>query len=107
MGRCVATSKGPEYAGVVEHSVWIDRAARAGVGGLLLRALVASTEEGGIWSIRSAVFPVNVASLAVHRSANLRVVGTRERCANGSRTHGGPEARWGLDRAPEFSRRAV
>jgi phosphinothricin acetyltransferase len=87
------TSPRSEYAGVVEHSVYIDPPARgSGVGGLLLRALVASTEEAGIWSIRSAVFPENVASLALHRSAGFRIVGTRERVARMG--HGPMAGQW-------------
>ena len=71
--RCV-------YAGVVEHSVYVDRAARGlGVGRDLLRALIASTERAGIWTIQSGVFPENAASLALHRSAGFRDVGLRER----------------------------
>lgn len=73
--RCV-------YAGVVEHSVYVDPAAGGrGVGRLLLDALVASTEAAGIWTIQSGVFPENAASLALHRAAGFRVVGTRERVA--------------------------
>lgn len=87
------TSSRPAYVGVVEHSVYIDPAAQGrGVGRLLLRALIASTEEAGIWSIRSAVFPENVASLALHRSAGFRVVGTRERVARIS--HGPMAGQW-------------
>lgn len=87
------TSSRPEYAGVVEHSVYIDPAVQgAGVGRLLLRALIESTEDAGIWSIRSAVFPENVASLALHRSAGFRVVGTRERVARIS--HGPMAGQW-------------
>jgi len=70
----------PVYAGVVEHSVYVDPDARGrGVGGLLLAALVASTEAAGVWTIQSGVFPENTASLAVHRRAGFRVVGVRER----------------------------
>src|ERR1700691_4576769 len=44
-GRCV-------YAGVVEHSVYVDPAARGqGVGRRLLAALITSTEAAGIWTI--------------------------------------------------------
>lgn len=86
-------SSRPAYVGVVEHSVYIDPAAQGrGVGRLLLRALIASTEDAGIWSIRSAVFPENVASLALHRSAGFRVVGTRERVARIS--HGPMAGQW-------------
>jgi L-amino acid N-acyltransferase YncA len=72
-GRCV-------YAGVVEHSVYVHPAARScGIGYLLLGALIASTEAAGIWTIQSGIFPENTASLALHRAAGFRVVGTRER----------------------------
>jgi L-amino acid N-acyltransferase YncA len=68
------------YAGVVEHSVYVDPAARGlGAGRALLRALVSSTEAAGIWTIQSSIFPENTASLALHRSAGFREVGRRER----------------------------
>ena len=72
-GRCV-------YAGVVEHSVYVDPAARGrGTGRRLLDTLIASTEAAGIWTIQSGIFPENTASLALHAAAGFRVVGTRER----------------------------
>ncbi|MFF4079514.1 GNAT family N-acetyltransferase [Streptomyces sp. NPDC001777] len=68
------------YAGVVEHSVYVHPAARGrGVASALLGALVGSTERAGIWTIQSGIFPENTASLAVHRRAGFRVIGTRER----------------------------
>jgi L-amino acid N-acyltransferase YncA len=71
--RCV-------YAGVVEHSVYVDPAARGlGVGRSLLQALIASAETAGIWTIQSSIFPENTASLALHRSAGFREVGRRDR----------------------------
>jgi L-amino acid N-acyltransferase YncA len=74
------------YAGVVEHSVYVDPAARGqGIGRRLLDALIASTEAAGIWTIQSSIFPENTASLALHHAAGFRVVGTRERIA---RHHG-------------------
>jgi L-amino acid N-acyltransferase YncA len=70
------------YAGVVEHSVYVDPAARGqGIGRGLLAALVRSTETAGIWTIQSSLFPENAASRALHRSAGFREVGTRERIA--------------------------
>ena len=81
--RCV-------YAGVVEHSVYVDPAASGrGVGRALLDALIASTEDAGIWTIQSGVFPENTASLALHRAAGFREVGVRERVA---RMTYGPQA---------------
>lgn len=84
--RCV-------YAGVAEHSVYVDPAAAGrGIGRLLLDALVASTEAAGIWTLQSGVFPENTASLAVHRSAGFRVVGTRERV--GRMSYGPMAGQW-------------
>ena len=74
------------YAGVVEHSVYVDPAARGrGAGRLLLGRLIESTEAAGIWTIQSGVFPENAASLALHRAMGFRVIGTRERVG---RQHG-------------------
>jgi len=76
----------PAYAGVVEHSIYVAGTARGrGIGRALLDALIASTEAAGIWTIQSAVFPENAASLSLHQRAGFRVVGTRERIA---RHHG-------------------
>jgi L-amino acid N-acyltransferase YncA len=75
-----AVSNRPVYAGVVEHSVYVDRDARGkGIGHLLLSALIASTETADIWTIQSGIFPENTASMALHRTAGFRIVGTRER----------------------------
>ncbi|MFJ9948366.1 GNAT family N-acetyltransferase [Kitasatospora sp. NPDC091207] len=73
-------SKRSAYEGVVEHSVYVHRDARGrGVAGALLASLIGSTEKAGIWTIQSGVFPENTASLALHRKAGFRVIGTRER----------------------------
>ncbi|GAA2185700.1 GNAT family N-acetyltransferase [Micromonospora lupini] len=74
------TSSRPVYAGVVEHSVYVDPAAQGrGVGRVLLDALITSTEAAGIWTIQSGIFPENTGSLALHRRAGFRVIGVRER----------------------------
>jgi phosphinothricin acetyltransferase len=79
-------SSRPVYAGVVEHSVYVAPSAQGhGVGRALLDILISSTEAAGIWTIQSSIFPENEASLALHRRAGFRVVGTRERIA---RHHG-------------------
>lgn len=72
----------PVSAGVAEHSVYAAAGARGrGVGGRLLRALIASAEAAGIGTIQAAVFGENAASLALHERAGLRVAGARERSA--------------------------
>lgn len=68
------------YAGVVEHSVYVHPAARGrGVASALLKALIESTEQAGIWTIQSGIFPENTTSLAIHERAGFRVIGSRER----------------------------
>jgi L-amino acid N-acyltransferase YncA len=68
------------YAGVVEHSVYLHPAERGrGIGALLLSALIGSTEQAGIWTIQSGIFPENTASVALHEASGFRVVGRRER----------------------------
>lgn len=85
----VAVSKVSErdvYAGVVEHSVYVDPAASGrGIGRALLEALIESTEAAGIWTIQSAVFRTNRVSLALHERTGFRQIGHRERIA---RQHG-------------------
>jgi phosphinothricin acetyltransferase len=48
---------------------------------VLLDGLVRSTEAAGIWTLQSSVFPENLASLALHRAAGFRQIGTRRRIA--------------------------
>jgi L-amino acid N-acyltransferase YncA len=79
--RCV-------HAGIVELSVYVAEHARGqGIGSRLLQTLIASSEDAGIWTLQSQVFPENVATLALHRRAGFRVVGVRER-------HGRHHSHW-------------
>jgi L-amino acid N-acyltransferase YncA len=71
--RCV-------YAGVAEVSVYAGASfTRRGIGGSLLDALIALSEEHGIWTLQAGVFPENHASLALCRKCGFREVGRRER----------------------------
>lgn len=71
--RCV-------YAGVAEVSIYIAAEARGqGVGRQLLAALVAESEQHGLWTLQAGIFPENAASLALHASQGFRTVGRRER----------------------------
>ena len=72
----------PVYAGVAEVSVYIAEQMRgAGLGGLLLKALVEESEENGIWTLQASTFPENVASISLHNSYGFREVGRRQRIA--------------------------
>ncbi len=67
------------YAGVAEVSVYVAGWARGrGVGSALLSALVAASEENGIWTLQANIFPENEPSIAIHRKCGFRLVGTRE-----------------------------
>jgi L-amino acid N-acyltransferase YncA len=68
------------YRGVAENSVYVSERARGrGLGSALLNELVRRSEEAGIWTIQTSIFPENLPSLAVHQRAGFRVVGRRER----------------------------
>ena len=73
-------SSRPCYAGVVEHSVYVhDNWHGKGIGRALLERLIADTEQAGIWTIQTGIFPENEASLALHEKCGFRIVGTQER----------------------------
>jgi phosphinothricin acetyltransferase len=73
-------SKRPVYRGVAEHSIYVSGVARGrGVGSGLLQTLVDASEEAGFWTLQTAIFPENEASLALHTRLGFRVVGMRER----------------------------
>ncbi|MCO1578918.1 metalloregulator ArsR/SmtB family transcription factor [Crossiella sp. SN42] len=70
------------YAGVAETSLYVGAAFRGrGVGKSLIHRQVTAADEGGLWTLQSAIFPENKASLALHRAAGFRTVGIRERIA--------------------------
>lgn len=78
----------PAYAGVAEHSVYVDREARAaGAGRAALDELCRVYEARGFWKLVSRIFPENVGSLALHERAGFRTVGVYLR-------HGRLEGQW-------------
>lgn len=90
---CSSISSRPVYAGVVEHSIFVDPAERgSGVGRILLEAFIGASETLGIWTVQSGIFPENVASLRLHQSAGFRVVGVRKRI--GRMLHGPLAGQW-------------
>jgi phosphinothricin acetyltransferase len=70
----------PAYAGVAEHSVYVERDARgSGAGRVALDALSEAYRARGFWKLVSRIFPENGASLALHERAGFRVVGVYRR----------------------------
>ena len=77
-----AVSRRKVYAGVAEVSVYIAAKARGqGIGNKLLEALIEASEQNGIWTLQSSIFPENQASVALHLKHGFRQVGRRERIA--------------------------
>ncbi|WP_339655770.1 N-acetyltransferase family protein [uncultured Maribacter sp.] len=71
--RCV-------YGGVAEVSVYISKASRGkGIGKLLLKYLIDASEQEGIWTLQSGVFPSNHGSIKAHEAVGFRLIGKRER----------------------------
>ena len=74
------------YAGVLEHSIYVHPEHHGrGLGKLLLDTYITATENAGVWTLQSGIFPENLGSLALHERAGFRVVGRRERIG---RQHG-------------------
>lgn len=68
------------YGGVAEVSVYVRGAARGrGLGRRLLEALVAESEQHGIWTLQAGIFPENQASLVIFRRCGFRDIGVRQR----------------------------
>lgn len=75
-----AVSSRSVYAGVAEVSIYVaERARGCGVGRQLLARLIAESEANGIWTLQAGIFPENAQSIALHRRAGFRIVGTRQR----------------------------
>ena len=71
--RCV-------YAGVAEVSIYVAANARGKkIGSLLLQELISQSEQEGIWTLQSGIFPENKASISMHEKYGFRIVGYRER----------------------------
>jgi phosphinothricin acetyltransferase len=70
----------PAYAGVAEHSVYVERSARGtGAGRVALDALCRAYRTRGFWKLVSRIFPENVASVRLHERAGFRIVGVYRR----------------------------
>lgn len=71
--RCV-------YGGVAEVSVYVDKQAWGrGVGKALMERLIEESENAGLWTLQSGIFPENTASIVLHERVGFRKIGVRER----------------------------
>ena len=70
------------YQGVAEISVYVDKAAFGKeIGSMLMDKVISSSEEHGIWTLYSSIFPENKATLKLHQKFGFRIIGTREKIA--------------------------
>jgi len=70
----------PCYAGIAEHSVYVERRARGtGAGRVALERLCHLYTDLGFWKLVSRIFPENTASLVLHERVGFRVVGVYHR----------------------------
>ncbi len=70
------------YSGAAEVSIYIDlNFSKQGIGSKLMEKVIESSEDNGIWTLQSSVFPENVATLRLHEKFGFRVLGYRERVA--------------------------
>ena len=86
--RVTPYSARPFYAGVGEHTVYVDAAARGhGLGRRLLDELAAESERRGLYKLTSRIFTTNAPSRAVHRAAGFEEIGVKRR-------HGRLDGEW-------------
>lgn len=92
LGWCKLTpvSKRSVYKGVGEVNIYIDPHEKGkGVGDLLLKYLIVTSEKEGYWTLESKIFKENIASLNLHKKNNFRICrGSRKDCST----------RWGMER---------
>ena len=70
------------YRGVAEISIYIAEGFRGkNIGTDLMEKVISSSEENGIWTLVSSVFPENIATLKLHAKFGFRVIGKRKRIA--------------------------
>lgn len=70
------------YEGVLEVTIYIDKASSGkGIGGMLMKHLIAESERAGVWTLYASIFPENTASISLHVSHGFREIGYREKIA--------------------------
>lgn len=68
------------YSGVAEVSIYVSEKAKSkGNGSALMEQLISCSEEHGIWTLQSIVFPENKVSIELHKKFGFRIVGYREK----------------------------
>ncbi|EUJ33232.1 GNAT family acetyltransferase [Listeria floridensis FSL S10-1187] len=70
----------PSYRGVAELSLYVAEEARGqGLGRKLMETMVEASEQAGIWTLQSLVFPENKGSLALHHEFGFKTLCVHEK----------------------------
>jgi L-amino acid N-acyltransferase YncA len=81
------------YAGVAELSLYVAAGQRGkGIGTILLKAIIDSTEKAGLWTLQGGIFPENTSSLRLVRKHGFKEIGRREKI--GKMTYGDFAGTW-------------
>lgn len=81
------------YRGVAEMSLYVAASHRGQrVGDALMREMIRLSEAQGFWTLQSATFPQNAASLALQQRHGFHIVGIREKI--GCMSHGPLAGQW-------------
>jgi L-amino acid N-acyltransferase YncA len=68
------------YAGVAEVSIYIaSNYFGKGIGFQLLHQLILDSEQNGLWTLQSGIFPENIGSIKLHEKCGFRQIGYREK----------------------------
>lgn len=74
-----AISSRAVYRGVAEVSIYIaQQVIGKGYGSRLFQALIERSEKLGFWTLQSAIFNENTASIALHQRHGFRLIGERK-----------------------------
>jgi len=81
------------YSGVAELSLYVAAGQRRkGIGSILLKAIIGSTEKAGLWTLQGGIFPENTSSLSLVKKHGFREIGRREKI--GKMTYGDLAGTW-------------
>jgi L-amino acid N-acyltransferase YncA len=70
------------YRGVAELSIYVATLfQKKKIGTQLMEKIIVSSEQNGIWTLVSSVFPENEATLRLHKKFDFRIIGKREKIA--------------------------
>lgn len=89
----IPVSSRPVYRGVAEMSLYVAASHRnQRVGDRLMAEMIRISEALGVWTLQSATFPQNTASLALQQRHGFHIVGIREKI--GRMSHGPLAGQW-------------